>query len=652
MAFEQLMQGGHGGNFEATFSTKDGRKILLEGVVNVQFDADRPIASRGIFRDITERKKIEEKLETERTFLQAIIDGVSDPLMVIGLDYRVLLLNKASRANLVDRYADASPLHCYQASHQCAEPCSGNDHPCPLQEVKRTNQPVTVVHQHLTKSGELRMFELVASPYRSEDGTLLGIIESSRDISDRISMEKDIADRDHRLEFLAHHDPLTQLPNRLRFNDRMQHAMAKAQRTETQIAILFLDLDRFKNINDSLGHAVGDEVLREVADRLRKTVREADTIARLGGDEFLIIIEDIKDILGAATLAQKIQAILNEPIDIDNHELTATASIGISTYPNDAVDGEGLLKCADVAMYRAKEHGRNNYQFYTPDMNARTHELLLLEADLRKALEQEQMVLHYQPQIDLATGTLIGMEALVRWQHPEKGMIPPNDFIPLAEETGLIVPLGEWVLRTACKQNRTWQAAGLPALKMAVNVSARQFRQVHLTDTIINILKETGLESRWLELEITESAVMKNVTSAILTMNNLHRQGIQLAIDDFGTGYSSLSYLKRFPVSRLKIDRSFITDITSNANDTSIAKSIIALADTMNMQVLAEGIETDEQLALLKEMGCQFGQGFLFSRAISAEELTKDFSQVEGRKYPQGQESTAPSFNFSFVDKV
>jgi diguanylate cyclase (GGDEF)-like protein len=433
----------------------------------------------------------------------------------------------------------------------------------------------------------------------------------------------------------------------LLFNDRIQYAMSKAQRSASKVALLFLDLDRFKNINDSLGHAVGDEVLREVANRLSDNVREVDTVARLGGDEFLVIVEDLKDVLGAATLAQKIQSARTEPICIEGHEFTATTSIGISTYPNDAVDSEGLLKCADVAMYRAKELGRNNYQFYTPDMNARTHELLLLETDLRKALEQAQLILHYQPQLDLATGRLIGMEALVRWQHPEKGLIPPAEFISLAEETGLIVPLGEWVLKTACAQNKEWQERGFTPLRMAVNVSARQFRQSGLTDTVNGILTETGLEPEWLELEITESTVMKNINSAIMTMNNLHRQGVKLAIDDFGTGYSSLSYLKRFPVSRLKIDRSFITDIATNANDSSIAKSIIALANTMNMEVLAEGIETTEQLQLLQEMGSQYGQGFLFSQPTTAENLTPVLNLEDGHSSKAAQ----PTFNFSFMEK-
>lgn len=650
LAFQQLMQSGRGGSFEATFKTKNGDKILLEGLVSVQLDNDRPIASRGIFRNITERRKIEETLETERSFLQTIIDGVSDPLMVIGLDYQVLLLNKSSKANLLDRYATASPLYCYQASHQDSEPCSGIAHPCPLQEVKRSDRPVTVVHRHQLKSGETRSFELVASPYRSEDGTLLGIIESSRDITDRLSMERDIAERDDRLEFLAHHDPLTHLPNRFRFNDRLQHAMAKAQRSKTQLALLFLDLDRFKNINDSLGHAVGDEVLREVANRLLASVRNVDTVARLGGDEFLIIVEDLQDVLGAATLAQKILSSLTETISVEDHEFTTTASIGISMFPCDGVDGEGLLKSADVAMYRAKEQGRNNYQFYTPDMNAHTHELLLLEADLRKALEQRQMVLYYQPQIDLRSGSMVGIEALVRWKHPDKGIIAPEDFIPLAEETGLIVPLGEWVMATACRQNKAWQDAGYPPLRMAVNVSARQFRQAGLIDTINNILAKTGLDSQWLELELTESIVMKDVSGAILIMNNLHQQGIHLAIDDFGTGYSSLSYLKRFPVSRLKIDRSFITDITHNANDSSIAKSIIALGNTMNMEVLAEGVETSEQLQLLQEMSCQYGQGFLFSPPTTDAQLTPFFDRNQEQRATAATDSPWATFNFPLAD--
>ncbi|SHJ84335.1 PAS domain S-box-containing protein/diguanylate cyclase (GGDEF) domain-containing protein [Malonomonas rubra DSM 5091] len=621
LAFREIMTRGSGGRFEATFQSKDGKKILLEGMVSVHLENGQPAATRGIFRNITERKAVETALEKERSFLQTVIDGVSDPLMVIGLDYQVLLMNKASRDNLASRYAELSCLTCHQASHHSETPCSDNDHPCPLQEVRRSMQTVTVTHQHVTRSGELRVYELVASPYLAEDGSLLGIVESSRDITDRLSMEKDIAERDDQLEFLTHHDPLTNLPNRLRANDRLRHAMDKSRRSATQIALLFLDLDRFKNFNDSLGHASGDEILCEVAERLRKQVRESDTIARLGGDEFLVILEELKDAVGAATLAQKIQGALTEPIRIGGQDLPLTVSIGISTYPGDASNAEELLKCAEVAMYRAKEQGRNSYQFYTPDMNAHSHERLLLEADLRKALEQNQLVLHYQPQYELASGRVVGVEALVRWQHPEKGLISPNDFIPLAEETGLIVPLGEWVLKTACQQAVSWQSGGLIDLKIAVNVSARQFRQSGFLDSVNRILNETGLPPRWLELEITESTVMKNVSGTIKIMNQLHRQGISLAIDDFGTGYSSLSYLKRFPLSKLKIDSSFIADITHSANDLSIAKSIVALAETMQMDVLAEGVERQEQQELLQKMGCGYGQGFLFSRPLPATEL-------------------------------
>ncbi|WP_305042940.1 putative bifunctional diguanylate cyclase/phosphodiesterase [Geoalkalibacter sp.] len=436
----------------------------------------------------------------------------------------------------------------------------------------------------------------------------------------------DLLRKEARLEQLAHHDPLTDLPNRLLFQDRLEHALAKAHREGHQVALFFLDLDRFKKINDSLGHALGDHLLREVAQRLSGCVRAGDTVARLGGDEFMIVIDAVDNLQQVAAIAQKILRHLDRPVEVDGYSLYATGSIGVSLFPNDGRDVDTLMKCADAAMYRAKELGRNTYQFYTADMNARAHELLLLESSLRQALERDQLLLHYQPQFDLADERLVGFEALVRWRHPELGIISPADFIPLAEETGLIVPIGEWVTRTACAQNLAWQRTGLPAVTMAVNISARQFRQNDLVERISAILRETGLDPRLLELELTESMILGNTEGAILTMQALKGLGLSLAIDDFGSGYSSLAYLKRFPIAKLKIAQEFVRDVLIDSNDAAIAASVIALGKSMDLRVVAEGVETAEQLAFLRDKGCDLGQGYLFGRPLPAEAVPALFT--------------------------
>lgn len=436
-----------------------------------------------------------------------------------------------------------------------------------------------------------------------------------------------LEENDRRLHYLAHHDNLTGLPNRLLFYDRLRHAMDLASRNGSKLALLFLDLDRFKNINDSLGHAVGDQLLAAVGQRLRESLRRTDTLARLGGDEFLVVLENLDSNHQAAEVAQKIRSSLNQPFQVGEDQLHVLASVGISLFPGDGEDADTLLKCADVAMYRAKKQA-GSQAYYSADMNARTYELLLLENDLRHAVENDQLLLYYQPQIDLESRQLLGMEALLRWRHPDRGLISPADFIPLAEETGLIVPIGEWVLRTACAQNVAWQKAGYPPVKVAVNISSQQFIQANFIETVEAILENTKLDPQWLEIEITESTVMENVEQAIMTLTDLKIRGISLAIDDFGTGYSSLSYLKRFPISSLKIDRSFIRDITTDPNDAAITESVIALAHAMGLDVIAEGVETEEQLNFLRAKGCGKGQGFLFSPPHPPEKLSAFFSSA------------------------
>lgn len=474
---------------------------------------------------------------------------------------------------------------------------------------------------HTVDGGKVSV--ILSLPVSNTEGSLESIPVSILDITERKWAEQRLRDSEARLNYLAYHDILTDLPNRLLFQDRLQHAMFKAHRAAHQVAILFMDLDRFKTINDSLGHEVGDRFLQVVAHRLHNCMRQGDTVARLGGDEFVVILEQFKDMKEIVLVAQKILQTLSLPTIIKNHELSVTTSIGISLYPDDSEDVEGLMRCADMAMYRAKERSRNNYQFYSSEMSRGAVELLLLEGELRKAIPQDQLVVHYQPQFDLINRRLIGMEALVRWQHPRRGMIAPNDFMPLAEETGLIVPIGEWVMRTACAQNKAWQEAGYSPFRVAVNISGRQFGQKSLVQTVDQILFESGLAAKYLELELTETAVMNDAESAVAALEALGCMGVTLAIDDFGTGYSSLSYLKRFPIHRLKIDRSFVHDCTVNNNDAAIVSSITALARSMEFEVIAEGVETAEQVRFLRQQGVDGGQGYLYSSPLPTERLER-----------------------------
>ncbi|MFO1206197.1 MAG: EAL domain-containing protein [Burkholderiales bacterium] len=446
-----------------------------------------------------------------------------------------------------------------------------------------------------------------------------GVVLTSRDITRRKAAER-------RIEHLAHHDFLTDLPNRSLLRDRLEVALGQARREGRLVGALFIDLDRLKVVNDTLGHEAGDQLLREAARRLTGTMREGDTVARLGGDEFMVVLPNMADSRGAAAVARKILDGLARPMELKGQEVFMSASIGISLFPTDAADSEALIRNADAAMYSAKRNGGDNYQFYTSDLNVQVQERLVIEQGLRVAEQRNELHLLYQPKVDLATGAIIGVEALLRWHHPTLGSISPERFIPVAEETGLIVPIGEWVLRRACMQVRAWREAGIE-LPIAVNLSACQFRQRNLAQTIHRILSETGVPPQFIEIEITESDVMENAESAIATLVELKSRGISISIDDFGTGYSSLSYLKRFPLDVLKIDRSFVRDIAVDSDDAAIVEAIIALARSLEIKVVAEGVETPDQMAFLNRSGCNFAQGYLFSPPVEAERVAALLAQ-------------------------
>jgi diguanylate cyclase (GGDEF)-like protein len=426
-----------------------------------------------------------------------------------------------------------------------------------------------------------------------------------------------------RIEYLAYHDGLTALPNRSLFNKLLSQAISQARRSDKQLAVAFVDLDRFKQINDTLGHEAGDELLKEVASRLKTCLRDSDIVARLGGDEFVVLLTELTDEKYAATVAQKIITAIAKPFLLLGQEFRVTASIGISTYPLDGADEQTMTKNADIAMYQAKEDGKNNFQFYSEKLNANSLERLTLESSLRHALERGEFQLHYQAKRDIATGQITGMEALLRWQNPDLGMVAPMQFIQVAEETGLIVPIGKWVLQTACLQNVAWQKQGLPRLKIAVNISTRQFTDEHLLRDVSSILKSTGMQPSLLELEIHESLLIQDIEKTLKVLTALKALGVKIAIDDFGAGFSSLSTLQRFPLDTIKIDRSFIRDITTAHDDSSLTEAIIAMGKSLSLTVVAQGVETKEQAEFLREHACDEFQGFYFNRPVSAQQFTE-----------------------------
>jgi diguanylate cyclase (GGDEF)-like protein/PAS domain S-box-containing protein len=493
--------------------------------------------------------------------------------------------------------------------------------------LKKEN-PVSVIYRIVLPDGSERVVQEHAEVHVDHSGNVVRVSGTVQDITERKQAEE-------KIHHLAYFDSLTGLSNRRFFTENVGQVLELAKRHQRLMAILFLDLDNFKRINDTLGHTVGDLLLKAVAERLLASVRGSDCVsrvnagdmihyvARLGGDEFIVLLSEIHHVGDAATVAQRILAALSESLVLAGHEVVVTPSIGIAVFPHDGEDMESLLKNADTAMYHAKKAGKNLYQFYAESMSEATLQRLTMENQLRRALERKEFFLDYQPQVDLENGAIVGVEALLRWHNVELGMVPPGDFIPLTEETGLIIPIGEWVLRQACRQAKVWQDEGLPKLRMAVNLSARQFAQPGLLDLVAQILRETHLDPHCLELEITESLLMDGAEEAIDTLRALKNLGIQLAIDDFGTGYSSLSYLTRFPIDRLKIDKSFVHDIISNPNDAAVAQAVIAMAHSLRLGVTAEGVETKAQQAFLKAKRCDEVQGYYFSRPVLPQKIAK-----------------------------
>ena len=558
-------------------------------------------------RYIAERTRSMQALKDSEKEWRLTFDAIPDFISLHDNDYKILRANKALADYVGLPASELVGKNCYEFFN-----CQTNPkQKCPMQKSIESGQEATEELDELAIGVPL---QITTSPVIDDAGEVIASVHISRDISERKRYEE-------RLRYLAHHDDLTDLPNRSLFVDRLRQEIIHSQRHEKLLAVLFLDLDRFKVMNDTLGHVTADRLLQDVAARLHACVREGDTLARQGGDEFVILLSDIDHREDAGRIAQKINNVIAEPFVINNRQLFITTSIGISIYPDDGEDDQNLIKNADMAMYRAKDEGRATFQYYQPSMGEQVRERLVMESSLRQAMQRGEFFLRYQARLNMKSGELTGVEALLRWQHPEMGEVLPDQFVPLLEETGLIEPVGDWVLRTACKQAKQWQKAGFPYLNMSVNLSARQFNNKGLANYIASLLHDTKLDASCLELEITESILMEHNETVVSALYELSKIGIRLAIDDFGTGYSSLSYLKRFPIQTLKIDRAFIKDIPYDPDDVAITLAIIALAKNMHLKVVAEGVETEQQLELLRQHECDELQGFYFGKPMLPEGL-------------------------------
>ncbi|MGA3157291.1 MAG: EAL domain-containing protein [Steroidobacteraceae bacterium] len=572
-----------------------------------------PKALRGVI----ERAATVEALFQEKERAQVTLNSIGDAVLSTDVDCKITYLNAVAEHLTGWSHDDACgrPL---QEVFRIIDGTSREPAKNPMALAILGNHTVALTPNCvlIRRDGSVAAIEDSAAPIHDRSGSVSGAVMVFRDVT------KTRAQSEH-MEYLAQHDILTGLANRVLLSDRISQAVALARRRHHKLAVLFLDIDRFKNVNDSLGHDAGDSLLRSVSQRLLQCVRTSDTVSRQGGDEFVVLLPELEAPHDAAILTEKIILALGAPYTIGSDELRLTVSAGIAIYPDDGSDTETLLKHADFAMYHAKEKGRNNYQFFRAEQNDRAIEHRAVDTGLRFALERHEFVLHYQPTIQLATNIVSGVEALLRWRHPQRGLVTPENFVPHAEESGAIVPIGRWVLREACRQGRIWQDIGLSPMRIAVNVSPVELRHPGFIAGVRAVLASTGLEAHYLELELTETVLVQDTASTAVVLRALRDMGVQLALDDFGTGFSSLSHLKRFPIDMLKIDQSFVQDLATGSGDASIVGAVISMAESLNLQVVAEGVETPQQFELLKEQGCPEAQGFFFSQPVIAEDLTQ-----------------------------
>jgi diguanylate cyclase (GGDEF)-like protein/PAS domain S-box-containing protein len=578
------------------------------------------IDARGLLRALRyaiERKTMEEALFVEKERAQVTLNCIGDAVICTDILGNITFLNLVAEKMTGWSLQEAAgrPM---AAVLRILDAASRETSPNPMEmafgQDRTVHLPANCIL--IRRDGFEIPIEDSVAPIHDREGHATGAVIVFRDVSTAQAMVL-------QMTHSAQHDFLTGLPNRMLLNDRVSQAIALALRNMKKVAVLFVDLDGFKHINDSLGHPIGDKLLQSIAKRLVDCVRHSDTVSRQGGDEFVVLLSEVEQSEDAAISAGRMLHAVAEAHSIDHHDLHVTTSIGVSVYPDDGLNAETLVKNADTAMYQAKENGRQTYQFFKPAMNVRAVERQFIEESLRRALERQEFALHYQPKTNLSTGEITGAEALLRWTHPIRGPIFPAQFIPVAEDCGLILPIGKWVLREACKQARAWVDAGLPLTTMAVNISAMEFREGNFLEGVFAILKDTGLDPRSLELELTESVLMKRAESTESILKALRARGVQLAVDDFGTGYSSLSYLRRFPVNALKIDQSFVRQITTAPDDTKIVTAVISMGRSLNLRVVAEGVETQEELAFLRAHECDEAQGYYFSRAVLPQQFAK-----------------------------
>jgi diguanylate cyclase (GGDEF)-like protein/PAS domain S-box-containing protein len=623
---------------EFRFQREDGSVVWTRVNSAVMHDGTEPHGHVQTVEDITERKSTEfvlraaeEALFEEKERAQVTLNSIGDAVLTTDLLGNVTYLNLVAEAMTGWSRGDAlgRPLaEVFRIIDGTTRQAVVNPAQHALEEDRTVGLAADCVL--IRRDGFESAIEDSAAPIHNRDGQIAGAVIVFHDVSQSRATAVKMA-------HLAQHDFLTDLPNRALLTERLSQAIGLAHRHRKQVALLFVDLDYFKRINDSLGHASGDQLLRSVADRLVASVRASDTVCRQGGDEFVILLAEIEQPQDAAHIAEKLRAAFSAPHLVDGQELHVTLSIGISVYPDDGGTVDTVMQNADTAMFHAKASGRNNYQFFRAEMNVRAVRRLAVESSLRRALKEGEFLLHYQPQIDLASSAMIGAEALIRWRDPNLGVVYPGQFVPIAEECGLIVPIGSWVLREACRQVRVWLDAGLRAVPVSVNISAVEFRHKGFVDGVALILQETGLAPGYLELELTESILMHDAESSTSVLAALKAMGVRLAIDDFGTGYSSLSYLKRFPIDTLKIDQSFVRDIVTDTDDATIVAAVIGMGKNLKQRVVAEGVETPEQLAFLRTQQCDEGQGFHFSHSLPAEAFgllleTQNADQKEERR--------------------
>jgi diguanylate cyclase (GGDEF)-like protein/PAS domain S-box-containing protein len=613
-AIAEVLEKGFVRNFEKSSLRKDGTVVIVDMSIALMPDGKHLLVST---KDITEHKRLMENLDRQHTYLQNIIDGMYDTLMVIDKEHNILLMNEAARAMIDEKSLKGTQhLKCFEVLHKVSEPCDSDNHLCPLQAVIESKTSQTTIHRHYDKENNERLIEVSVTPLFDGEGEIYAFIESGHDVTELMTVRSE-------LDRQINYDSLTSLPNYRLFMDRLNEFIKRSTREKGQAAVMLIDIDRLKEINDSLGHKAGDIVIKGFAEWLMGCVREQDTVARFSGNTFGVLLEEIEDDLAPVRVLESLNKIVgSDSIKIADHDIHITFSGGITLFPDDGANADTLYKNADAALYAAKDAGRNTYRYYTNEMTDKAFERVMMDSNLRDALKNEEFTLHYQPQFDARNDAVIGMEALIRWNHASMGLIPPGRFIPILESSNLMIDVGAWIFKTAFSQVVGWREAGLSPGIVSVNLSMVQLREGdRLIDTITALLEETGCRAEWIGMEITESMTMDNPESVIKILKTLSELGFQISLDDFGTGYSSLAYLKKLPLNKLKLDKSFIDDLPDNIEDVTLSRTIIALAENLGMEIIAEGVETQGQKQFLVENGCHEIQGFFYSKPLIREQM-------------------------------